>query len=143
MGKPIGDALSVDVPGAASYFRWFAEAIDKRYGEVAPTGAGSLALVTREPFGVVGAVVPWNFPLIIAVWKVAPALATGNSVVLKPAEQSPLSALMLARLAAEAGRTRRRVQRRARLRADGRLRSRHMHVDKITFTGSTEVGKAF
>ena len=144
VGKPIGDALSVDVPGAAGYFRWFAEAIDKRYGEVAPTGAGSLALVTREPFGVVAAVVPWNYPLIITAWKVAPALATGNSVVLKPAEQSPLSALILARLAAEAGvpegvfnvvpgygPT------------AGAALGRHPGVDKLTFTGSTEVGKAF
>ncbi|MDQ3429183.1 MAG: aldehyde dehydrogenase family protein, partial [Actinomycetota bacterium] len=144
VGKPIGDALSVDVPGAAGYFRWFAEAIDKRYGEVAPTGAGSLALVTREPFGVVAAVVPWNYPLIITAWKAAPALATGNSVVLKPAEQSPLSALILARLAAEAGVP------------DGVFNvvpgygptagaalGHHPGVDKLTFTGSTEVGKAF
>ena len=144
VGKPIGDALAVDVPGAAGYFRWFAEAIDKRYGEVAPTGADSLALVTGEPFGVVAAVVPWNYPLIISAWKVAPALAIGNSVVLKPAEQSPLSALMLARLAAEAG-----VH-------DGVFNvvpgygptagaalGRHLDVEKLTFTGSTEVGKAF
>ena len=144
VGKPIGDALSVDVPGAAGYFRWFAEAVDKRYGEVAPTGVDSLALVTREPFGVVAAVVPWNYPLIITAWKAAPALATGNSVVLKPAEQSPLSALVLARLAAEAGVP------------DGVFNvvpgygptagaalGRHPGVDKLTFTGSTEVGKAF
>lgn len=144
VGKPIGDALSVDVPGAAGYFRWFAEAIDKRYGEVAPTGPGSIALVTREPFGVVAAVVPWNYPLIITAWKAAPALATGNSVVLKPAEQSPLSALVLARLAAEAGVP------------DGVFNvvpgygptagaalGRHPGVDKLAFTGSTEVGKAF
>lgn len=144
VGKPIGDALAVDVPGAAGYFRWFGEAIDKRYGEVAPTGADSLALVTGEPFGVVAAVVPWNYPLIISAWKVAPALATGNSVVLKPAEQSPLSALMLARLAAEAG-----------VPAGvfnvvpgygptaGAALGRHLDVEKLTFTGSTEVGKAF
>lgn len=144
VGKPIGDALAVDVPGAAGYFRWFAEAIDKRYGEVAPTGADSLALITREPFGVVAAVVPWNYPLIISAWKVAPALATGNSVVLKPAEQSPLSALILGRLAAEAGVP------------DGVFNvvpgygptagaalGRHHGVSKLTFTGSTEVGKAF
>lgn len=144
VGKPISDALSVDVPGAAGYFRWFAEAIDKRYGEVAPTGAGSRALVTREPFGVVAAVVPWNYPLIITAWKAAPALATGNSVVLKPAEQSPLSALVLARLAAEAGVP------------DGVFNvvpgygptagaalGRHPGVEKLAFTGSTEVGKAF
>lgn len=144
VGKPIGDAIAVDVPGAASYFRWFGEAVDKRYGEVAPTGADALALITREPFGVVGAVVPWNYPLIISAWKVAPALATGNSVVLKPAEQSPLSALMLARLAAEAGVP------------DGVFNvvpgygptagaalGRHHDVGKLAFTGSTDVGKAF
>ncbi len=144
VGKPITDSLTVDVPGAATYFQWYAEAIDKRYGEIAPTGPESLALVTREPVGVVGAVVPWNYPLILTAWKVAPALATGNSVVLKPAEQSPLSALMIAELAAEAGLP------------DGVLNvvpgfgptagaalGRHSDVDKITFTGSTEVGKAF
>jgi acyl-CoA reductase-like NAD-dependent aldehyde dehydrogenase len=144
VGKPISDTLAVDVPSAASYFRWYAEAIDKRYGEVAPTGPDSLATITREPFGVVGAVVPWNYPLILTAWKVAPALATGNSVVLKPAEQSPLTALVVAELAAEAGVP------------DGVLNvvpgfgeeagaalGRHADVDKVTFTGSTEVGKAF
>ena len=144
VGKPISDSLAVDVPAAASYFRWYAEAIDKRYGEVAPTGPDSLATITREPFGVVGAVIPWNYPLILTAWKVAPALATGNSVVLKPAEQSPLTALVVAELAAEAGVP------------DGVLNvvpgfgeeagaalGRHMDVDKVTFTGSTEVGKAF
>ena len=144
VGKPISDTLAVDVPGAASYFRWYAEAVDKRYGEVAPTGPDSLATITREPFGVVGAVAPWNYPLILMAWKVAPALATGNSVVLKPAEQSSLTALVIAELAAEAGVP------------DGVLNvvpgfgeeagaalGRHMDVDKISFTGSTEVGKAF
>lgn len=144
VGKPISDSLAVDVPGAATYLQWYAEAIDKRYGEVAPTGPDSLALITREPMGVVGAVVPWNYPLILTAWKVAPALATGNSVVLKPAEQSPLTALLLARLAAEAGLP------------DGVLNvvpgfgptagaalGRHPDVDKISFTGSTKVGKAF
>ena len=144
VGKPISDTLAVDVPAAASYFRWYAEAVDKRYGEIAPTGPDSLATITREPFGVVGAVVPWNYPLILTAWKVAPALATGNSVVLKPAEQSPLTALVVAELAAEAGVP------------DGVLNvvpgfgeeagaalGRHPDVDKISFTGSTEVGKAF
>src|SRR5579875_3086381 len=103
VGHPIGDAQRVDVPGARNCFAWYAEAIDKVYGEIAPTGADALALIGREPIGVVGAVVPWNYPLIVTAWKLAPALAAGNSVVLKPAEQSPLSALALAELAAEAG----------------------------------------
>lgn len=89
MGKPISDALAVDVPAAAGVWQWHAEAIDKVYDEIAPTGRGDLALVRREPLGVVAAVVPWNFPLDTAAWKCAPALASGNSVVLKPAEQSP------------------------------------------------------
>ena len=102
-GHPISDARNVDVPGAARCFAWYGQAVDKVYGEIAPTAADALALIGREPIGVVGAVVPWNYPLIITAWKLAPALAAGNSVVLKPAEQSPLSALALAELAAEAG----------------------------------------
>ena len=88
VGKPITDAVAVDVAGAAGCVQWYGEAIDKLYGEVGPVREGALAVVTREPLGVVGAIVPWNYPLIIAAWKVAPAIATGNSVVLKPAEQS-------------------------------------------------------
>ena len=103
MGKLVADAYAVDVPGAACVLEFYAEAIDKLYDEIAPTAVGDLALVWREPLGVVGAVVPWNFPLDMACWKLGPALAAGNSVVLKPAEQSPLSALRLAELAAEAG----------------------------------------
>ena len=144
MGKPISDALTVDVPAAAGVWQWHAEAIDKIYDEIAPTGPGDLAMVRREPLGVVAAVVPWNFPLDMAAWKCAPALATGNSVVLKPAEQSPLSALRLAELATEAGVP------------DGVLNvlpgfgetagqalGRHLDVDCVAFTGSTEVGKYF
>ena len=103
VGKPIRDTLAVDVPSCATTFQWYAEAIDKVYGEIGPTGPEALSLVTREPVGVVAAIVPWNYPLIITAWKVGPALAAGNSVVLKPASQSPLSALRLAELAAEAG----------------------------------------
>jgi len=91
MGKLVEEAHNVDVPSAADLFAFYGEAIDKRGGEIAPTEPGNLALVTREPLGVIGAVTPWNFPLDLAVWKVAPALAAGNSVVLKPAEQAPLS----------------------------------------------------
>ena len=103
VGKPIRDTLAVDVPSAAKTIQWYAETIDKVYGEVGPTGPDALSLVTREPIGVVAAIVPWNYPLIITAWKLGAALATGNSVVLKPASQSPLTALRLAELAAEAG----------------------------------------
>jgi acyl-CoA reductase-like NAD-dependent aldehyde dehydrogenase len=85
VGKPIRDTLRVDVPSAATTFQWYAETIDKTYGEVGPTGPDALSLVTREPLGVVAAIVPWNYPLIISAWKLGAALATGNSVVLKPA----------------------------------------------------------
>jgi gamma-glutamyl-gamma-aminobutyraldehyde dehydrogenase len=144
MGKLVTDAATVDVPGSALFFQWYAEAIDKVYDEIAPTGPGDLALITREPLGVVGAVVPWNFPLDMATWKCAAALAAGNSVVLKPAEQSPLSALRLAELASEAGVP------------DGVLNvlpgygetagkalGLHPDVDCLAFTGSTAVGKLF
>jgi acyl-CoA reductase-like NAD-dependent aldehyde dehydrogenase len=144
VGKPITDARRVDVPGCANTIRWYAEAVDKIYDEVAPTGPDALALIRREPAGVVGAVVPWNYPLILAAWKIGPALAAGNTAVLKPAEQSPLSALLLGRLAAEAGLP------------DGVLNvvpgdgpsageplGRHTDVDAVAFTGSTDVGRRF
>ena len=144
MGKPIRDATNVDVPLATECIAWYGEAIDKVYDEIAPTGPDAHVSIIREPLGVVGAVVPWNFPLLMTTWKLGPALATGNSVVLKPAEQSPLTALRLAELASEAGLP------------DGVLQvvpgfgetagqaiGRHADVDMITFTGSTEVGKYF
>lgn len=102
-GKPIRHSLRDDIPGAARAIRWYAEAADKVYGEVAPTGPGELAMIVREPIGVVAAIVPWNFPLLLACWKLGPALIAGNSVVLKPSEKSPLTALRLAGLAKEAG----------------------------------------
>ena len=103
MGKPIADSLAVDIPAAARCIPWYAEAIDKIYDEVAPTGPDALALITREPVGVVGAIVPWNFPLLMASWKLGPVLAAGNSLVLKPSEKSPLTAIRVAELAIEAG----------------------------------------
>jgi acyl-CoA reductase-like NAD-dependent aldehyde dehydrogenase len=142
MGKPIGDSLAVDIRSTARCIRWYAEAVDKVYGEVAPTGPGALALVTREPLGVVGAIVPWNFPMIMAAWKIGPVLATGNSLVLKPSEKSPFTAMRLAELAEEAG-----------LpsgvlnvvpgygQTAGRALASHMDVDAIAFTGSTATGK--
>jgi gamma-glutamyl-gamma-aminobutyraldehyde dehydrogenase/4-guanidinobutyraldehyde dehydrogenase/NAD-dependent aldehyde dehydrogenase len=144
MGKPIRDATNVDVPLATECIAWYGEAIDKVYDEIAPTGPDAHVSIVREPLGVVGAVVPWNFPLMMASWKLGPALATGNSVVLKPAEQSPLTALRLAELASEAGIP------------DGVLQvvpgfgetagqaiGRHPDVDMVAFTGSTVVGKLF
>jgi 4-(gamma-glutamylamino)butanal dehydrogenase len=102
-GKPITECRTGDVPGAIESVRWFAEAADKVFGRVAPTGDGHLGVVTREPVGVVAAILPWNYPLAMAAWKVGPALAAGNCLLLKPAEQTPRSALHLARLAGEAG----------------------------------------
>ncbi|HLQ08949.1 MAG TPA: aldehyde dehydrogenase [Steroidobacteraceae bacterium] len=142
MGKPISDSLKIDIPGAARCLQWYAEAIDKVYDQVAPTGARALALITREPMGVVGAIVPWNYPLLMAAWKIAPILAAGNSLVLKPSEKSPLTALRVAELAVEAGvppgvlnvvpgfgQT------------AGKALALHMDVDCIAFTGSTATGR--
>ena len=103
MGKPVKYAKGVDVNAAANCIRWYGEAVDKVYDEIAPTADTALALITRQPVGVVGVIVPWNYPMIMAAWKIAPALAAGNSVVLKPSEKSPLTALRLAELALAAG----------------------------------------
>ncbi len=143
-GKPITDCRDVDLPDTIRTFRWYAEAIDKVFDAVAPTGPDALGLIVREPIGVVGAVLPWNFPILMAAWKAAPALAAGNSLVIKPAELTSLSTIRLAELAAEAGLP------------DGVLNvvpgmgetagqalGRHMDVDKVSFTGSTEVGRYF
>ena len=144
MGKPVTFARKGDLPGVVRTVQWFGECIDKVYGEIAPLSADEVGLITREPLGVIGAVVPWNFPLLMAAWKFAPLIASRNSWVLKPAEQSPLSALRVAELAAEAG-----------LppgvfnvvsgfgETAGQALGRHQDVDAIAFTGSTEVGKLF
>jgi 4-guanidinobutyraldehyde dehydrogenase/NAD-dependent aldehyde dehydrogenase len=142
MGKPISDALSVDVPAASRAIRWSGEAVDKIYDEVAPTPHDELGLVTREPIGVVAAIVPWNFPMIMTCWKLGPALATGNSVIVKPSEKSPLTALRMAQLALDAG-----------IPAGvlnvlpgyghtvGKALALHMDVDTLVFTGSTKIAK--
>ncbi|MBL8560746.1 MAG: aldehyde dehydrogenase, partial [Gemmobacter sp.] len=144
MGKLVQDAATIDAPGSAHFFQWHAEAIDKLYDEIAPTGGRDLAMVRRVPLGVIGAVVPWNFPLDMATWKLAPALAMGNSVVLKPAEQSPLSALRLAELAAEAGLPDGVLNVVPGLGEEaGQALGRHPDVDCLVFTGSTTVGKLF
>ncbi|EJL31834.1 NAD-dependent aldehyde dehydrogenase [Caulobacter sp. AP07] len=141
-GKPIRDARAVDVPLAINTARWYAEALDKVYGEVGASPVDRLSYAVHEPLGVIGAIVPWNFPLHMAMWKVAPALAMGNSVVLKPAEQSPLTALKLGELALEAG-----------LPAGvlnvvpglggvtGQALALSMDVDMIAFTGSGPTGR--
>ena len=102
-GKPIADTLGGDLPGTLYCLRWFAELIDKVHGEVPTTDPHFFGTVTQQPMGVVAAVVPWNYPLLMAAWKFAPALAAGNSVVLKPSEKTPLSALRIAALALQAG----------------------------------------
>lgn len=141
MGKPVGSSLG-DMAGAIACFRYQAECIDKLYGEVAPTGEETLALVLREPLGVVASIVPWNFPLMMTAWKVAPALAAGNSVILKPSEKSPLSALRLAGLAREAGLPRGVFQVLPGFgHTVGKALALSMGVDCLAFTGSTAVGK--
>lgn len=142
MGKPIKNSLATDVPASARCVQWYAEAIDKVYDEIAPTDDNTLATITREPVGVVAAIVPWNYPMLMASWKVAPALACGNSVILKPSEKSPLTALRMAEIALEAG-----------VPAGvfnvlpgfgheaGSALALHNDVDCIGFTGSTKIGK--
>ena len=144
MGKPIRESWTIELRALITTLRWYAELADKEAGEIPAVGADDLALVTREPSGVVAAVVPWNFPLTMAGWKIAPALAAGCTTVLKPADQSPLSALHLAALAAEAGLpegvfgvvTGPGV-------VTGRALGLHPGVDVLAFTGSTEVGRHF
>lgn len=142
MGKPITAALNDDLPGSANCIRWCAEAIDKIYDEVAPTDESVLALVTREPVGVVAAIVPWNFPLSMASWKLGPALASGNSVILKPSEKSPLTAIRIAELAEQAGLPRGVLQVLPGLgHTAGKALALHPDVDCLTFTGSTKVAR--
>lgn len=142
MGKPISCSYEDDLSGTLRAIRWTAEAIDKVFDELAPTPHNQLGMVTREPIGVVAAIVPWNFPMLMAAWKFAPALATGNSFILKPSEKSPLSAIKLGELAKQAGVP------------DGvfnvlpgyghtvgQALAKHMDVDTLAFTGSTGVAK--
>lgn len=143
-GKPIADTMAVDIAETAACIRWHAEATDKVYGQTAPAPEGVVATVTREPVGVVGAVIPWNYPALMAAWKMGPALATGNTMVIKPASYTALSLLRIAELATEAGIP------------DGVLNvvtgpggtvgeaiGRHPDIDCVAFTGSTEVGRSF
>lgn len=142
MGKPIGESLGVDVAASARSIAWNGEAIDKIYDEIAPSPANTIGLITREPIGVVAVIVPWNFPLLMACWKLGPALATGNSVILKPSEKSPLTAIRLASIAKEAGIPDGVFQVLPGFGPDvGTPLALHMDVDCIAFTGSTRVGK--
>ena len=142
MGKPIGDSLNVDLPGAVDSIRWSGEAIDKVYDEVAATPRDQLGLVTREAVGVVAAIVPWNFPLLMSCWKLGPALATGNSVILKPSERSPLTAIRIAQLALDAGLPKGVLNVLPGYgHTVGKALALHMDVDTAVFTGSTRIAK--
>ena len=143
-GKPISDCENLDIPDVVLTIRWYAESIDKVFGKVSPTGADNLGIVVREPAGVVGIVVPWNFPSNTLSWKIGPALAAGNSIVVKPAELSPLSALRYAELATQAGIPDGVFNVVPGLgHVAGKALGLHSDVDVISFTGSTEVGRMF
>lgn len=143
-GKPVGECLAVDVPETIHIVKWHAEAIDKLYDHSAPTGNDAMTLIVREPIGVVGCVLPWNFPLLMLAWKIGPALAAGCSVIVKPAEQTSLTALRVAELAHEAGipagvlnivtGTGKEV---------GEPIGLHPDIDMVSFTGSTATGRRF
>ncbi|MEM7690795.1 MAG: aldehyde dehydrogenase [Pseudomonadota bacterium] len=143
-GKPILDCETIDVPETITCIKWHAEAVDKIYDQTGPSGDDAISMIVREPIGVVGAVLPWNFPLMMLAWKIGPALAAGCSVIVKPAEQTSLTALRVAELASEAGVPRGVLQV---LPGDGPAvgepLGRHMDVDMVSFTGSTETGRRF
>ncbi len=143
-GKTIFDCETVDVPETLACLKWHAEAIDKIYDQVSPPSDDHVAMILREPVGVVGLVLPWNFPLLMLAWKIGPALAAGCSVVVKPAEETSLTALRVAELAAEAGVPRGAFNVVPGMGPDvGEPIGRHMDVDMVSFTGSTETGKRF
>jgi aldehyde dehydrogenase (NAD+)/gamma-glutamyl-gamma-aminobutyraldehyde dehydrogenase len=143
-GKTITDCLHEVGTEAPAFFRWYAELADKTFGKIAPTGDDALALIVKEPAGVAGAILPWNFPFLMAVWKIAPALAAGCSIVVKPAEQTPLSTLKLGELAVEAGIPAGVLNIIPGLgETAGQAIGLHNDVDTVSFTGSTEVGRLF
>ncbi|RWN21708.1 MAG: aldehyde dehydrogenase family protein, partial [Mesorhizobium sp.] len=143
-GKPLNDSRNVDLPDSIETLRWHAEATDKLYDQMSPAPVDVVSMIVREPVGVVGAVLPWNFPLFVAMWKIAPALATGNSIVIKPAELTSLSMLRLAAFAAEAGLPEGVLNVVPGMGPTaGRALGLHMDVDCISFTGSGEVGRYF
>ena len=143
-GKPVRDCATIDLPETIDCLLWHAEAIDKIYDQTAPAGEDALAVIVREPVGVVGCVLPWNFPLLMMAWKIAPALATGNSVIVKPAEQTSLTALRLAELAIDAGLPRGVLNVIPGMGPDvGEPIGLHADIDMVSFTGSTETGRRF
>ncbi|AMN56300.1 aldehyde dehydrogenase [Labrenzia sp. CP4] len=143
-GKTIYDCETVDVPETIHCLKWHAEAIDKIYDQVSPASDDHIAMIVREPVGVVGLVLPWNFPLLMLAWKIGPALAAGCSVIVKPAEETSLTALRIAELAMEAGIPRGVFNVVPGSGPDvGEPLGRHMDVDMISFTGSTETGRRF
>ena len=143
-GKPISECQMTDLPETVSTLKWHAEAADKIYDQISPSNESGIGLIVREPIGVVGAVLPWNFPLMMLAWKIGPALATGNSVIVKPAEQTSLTTLRVAELAFEAGIPAGVFNVLPGLGPDvGEPMGRHHGIGSISFTGSTEVGRLF
>ena len=143
-GKTITDCLHEIGTEVPNFFQWYAELADKVFGKIAPTGTDALALIVKEPVGVAGMILPWNFPLVMAAWKIAPSLAVGCSAIVKPAEQAPLSTIRLAELAQEAGVPDGVLQILPGMgETAGQAIGRHPDIDVVSFTGSTEVGRLF
>ncbi|MFT5260440.1 MAG: gamma-glutamyl-gamma-aminobutyraldehyde dehydrogenase [Saprospiraceae bacterium] len=143
-GKPIHEIETIDLPETINCIEWHAETTDKIYDQVAPTGDDALAMIVREPIGVVGCVLPWNFPMLMLAWKIGPALAAGNSVIIKPAEETSMTALRIAELAQEAGLPNGVLNILPGLGdVTGKAIGLHPDIDMVSFTGSTEVGRYF
>ena len=143
-GKPIADCIAIDMPETVNTIRWHAEAADKLYDQVAPTGGGVMSMIVKEPIGVVGAVLPWNFPAMMLAWKLGPILASGNSAVVKPAEQTSLSTIRIGELAAEAGIPDGVINIVPGFgETVGRAIGLHHGIDCVAFTGSTDTGREF
>jgi gamma-glutamyl-gamma-aminobutyraldehyde dehydrogenase len=143
-GKPISECQMTDLPETIETLKWHAEAADKIYDQMSPANANGIGMIVREPIGVAGCVLPWNFPLMMLAWKIGPALAMGNSVIVKPAEQTSLTTLRIAGLALEAGIPAGVLNILPGLGAEvGEPMGRHHGIDVISFTGSTEVGRLF
>lgn len=140
-GKPYSVAYGFDVPASIGTLRYYAGWADKNQGKVIPMDGRFFAYTRHEPVGVCGQIIPWNFPILMMAWKLGPALATGNCVVLKPAEQTPLTALYIAQLTKEAGFPKGVVNVVPGFGSAGAALVSHMDVDKVAFTGSTEVGR--
>ncbi|WP_343562306.1 aldehyde dehydrogenase [Kiloniella sp. b19] len=143
-GKPISECQQTDVPETIHAIKWHAEAADKLYDQMSPTNDDAISMIVREPLGVVGCVLPWNYPLMMAAWKLGPALATGNSVIVKPAEQTNMTLLRIAELSVEAGIPAGVLNVLTGMGPDvGEPMGRHPNIEALSFTGSTEVGRLF